>query len=261
MLSNATNAKPQKGKKMDYTPNNPKILMLDSSQELKTTKNMMCKSLIVATISLFALMIPFVNLLALIVFVAASICYLVGVYHFSKLTHSSVFAYMIYMLICVFVLPLIPIFWIAAYQSITLDSTIIISVVVGLVLVAINVFLFYRICKAMESITCLSHFMLAFKCYIGSVIISLIGLLYLWFNIDMQEFIALYTSGNEMSIFTEKSYQQGGMNDGFIGVSGYMIATFLSALISLASMVFWILGHIRIQEVKVQENLKDNLKN
>lgn len=227
-----------------------KVIHLEASQELQAAKNAMFRSLVTLFICYLLSVVPVVGLIASVAMLVATVWYFIGVYKFSRLTNSSLFQSHMFMVLIALVLVLAMIIVVATQGEV---EALFIGVVgvVYIIDILLVIWLFWKICTEFSALTNLRQFMIAFKFYIGSFFLSVIGIVMMLMAIDLSLVISIFKE----ALVQESSYMSQidtfVINSSLVYVSLLIFA--LTLVSTILSFVFYLLGIAKITNVSVKE--------
>lgn len=227
-----------------------KVIHLEASQELQAAKNAMFRSLVTLFICYLLSVVPVVGLIASVAMLVATVWYFIGVYKFSKLTNSSLFQSHMFMVLITLVLVLAMIIVVATQGEVEAFFIGVVGVVY-IIDILLVIWLFWKICTEFSALTNLRQFMIAFKFYIGSFFLSVIGIVMMLMAIDLSLVISIFKE----ALVQESSYMSQidtlVINSSLVYVSLLIFA--LTLVSTILSFVFYLLGIAKITNVSVKE--------
>ena len=229
-----------------------KVIHLEASQELQAAKNAMFRSLVTLFIYYLLSVVPVVGLIASVAMLVATVWYFIGVYKFSKLTNSSLFqSHMFMVLITLGFMLVLAMIIVVATQGEVEAFFIGVVGVVYIIDILLVIWLFWKICTEFSALTNLRQFMIAFKFYIGSFLLSVIGIVMMLMAIDLSLVISIFKE----ALVQESSYMSQVdtlvINSSLVYVSLLIFA--LTLVSTILSFVFYLLGIAKITNVSVKE--------
>lgn len=227
-----------------------KVIHLEASQELQAAKNAMFRSLVTLFICYLLSVVPVVGLIASVAMLVATVWYFIGVYKISKLTNSSLFQSHMFMVLITLVLVLAMIIVVATQGEVEAFFIGVVGVVY-IIDILLVIWLFWKICTEFSALTNLRQFMIAFKFYIGSFFLSVIGIVMMLMAIDLSLVISIFKE----ALVQESSYMSQidtlVINSSLVYVSLLIFA--LTLVSTILSFVFYLLGIAKITNVSVKE--------
>lgn len=243
---------------------------INTSTELKRAKDIMMWA-IFAYIGCYVIaLMPILEIIGNLLLIAAWIVGCYGLYCFSKVANSPSFKYYILSIVVIavfYVIFMAVVLWLymtfeEAIGSNTLESVIegvpwlslgVFMVVVSLGVMAIQVFLTYKVSYEMSNITGLKHFITAYKIYLISVVgIMLLSIVFGYLVID---FIQQY--GNDAGLLESLNYIEEYALGRIASLVMLGILLLVMGICVIAYNILIVLGVYNIQEVKVCEKLQN----